>query len=197
MGLARKFSKMFRAVGGTPAELKAIAGDEGLARQILGVVRGFNEIKPIEHIIHRNTVPLEPEGWEVRKHKKGGVVKIERRGDDLYLGEKKVELYLSRCQCDGEVIKGGKLQEEVSRKGALNACVLDYLLAHPELIPDSWKVNKDGKNISIFFWGTTYFEKNGVPCVRFLHWNGSRWRWSYNPISFGWCSQYPAAVSGK
>ena len=150
-----------------------------------------------EQVVDCDAKPFEPRGWEAVEHKKGGVVKIERRGDDLYIDGKKIELYFSESQRADGVIKGDRLQKEISKKEAMNACVLEYLLSHPELIPDSWKTDENGKNIFIFFWGTIYCDQRGAPCVRFLHWNCSRWCWSCSLISWGWCSRCPTAIASK
>jgi len=74
-----------------------------------------------------------------------------------------------------------------------NANLLDYLLAHPELIPDSWK----GK--AVFFWGKIYRVSSGRLYVRYLffHGHGERWSWSYHWLDYDFDSDSPAAVAGK
>ena len=71
----------------------------------------------------------------------------------------------------------------------MNANILDYLLAHPELIPEEWK----GKYI--FFWGTIYRLSDGRLCVRYLIWNGSEWDWSYDWLDDDFNSDSPAALA--
>jgi hypothetical protein len=66
---------------------------------------------------------------------------------------------------------GNKLRKELASKLVLNANVLDYLLAHTELIPEEWK----GKYV--FFWGTIYLYSGGRLYVRCLYWRGDRWNW--------------------
>jgi len=47
----------------------------------------------------------------------------------------------------------------------MNANVLDYLLAHPELIPEDWK------NKYVFFWGTIYrYSSGGLRSLPLLEW---------------------------
>ena len=71
----------------------------------------------------------------------------------------------------------------------MNANVLDYLLAHPELIPEDWK------NKYVFFWGTIYRYSSGGLCVRYLCWNGSKWRWDGNWLAHDFYSAYPAVLA--
>ena len=78
------------------------------------------------------------------------------------------------------LIRGTELREELKGKPVLNANVLDYLLKHPELIPEEWK----GK--AVFFWGTIYRDSRGNLCVRCLYWDGSRWYWSHNWLDDFW-----------
>ncbi|HEY4477351.1 MAG TPA: hypothetical protein VJB56_01875 [Candidatus Paceibacterota bacterium] len=68
----------------------------------------------------------------------------------------------------------------------LNANVLDYLLAHPDFIPEWWK----GK--AVFFWGTIYRNSYGNLCVRYLCFYGDRWDWNYDWLGIDWNVSYPA-----
>ncbi len=151
------------------------------------------EIKPSVHAIDCDTDPFTPDGWKVEEHKKGGLVKIERREDELYIDEKKIEFYLSRRQMGDKSVEGNQLREEVSKKPVLNANVLDYLLAHPELLPDSWKL--DGG--LLFFWGTVYRDSDGGLYVRCLYLSGGRWDWNTHWLDDRWGVRYPAAVSAS
>lgn len=73
----------------------------------------------------------------------------------------------------------------------LNANVLEYLLAHPDLIPEEWK----GK--AVFFWGTIYRDSDGGLYVRYLYWSGVRWSWVCNWLARDWIGHDPAAVLAK
>jgi len=131
------------------------------------------------HLIDCDANPFLPEGWkEVEYHKKGGILEWDLT---------KVKLHLSPNQQNGKTIKGHELREELANEPVLNANVLDYLLAHPELIPEEWK----GK--CIFFWGTIYRYSGDSLFVRYLCWSGGRWGWDYGWLDGGWDSHSPAA----
>jgi hypothetical protein len=60
----------------------------------------------------------------------------------------------------------------------LNARVLDYLLAHQEFIPESWKAYQGFRSIVIFFPGTIYqLEGYNGDYIRGIHWSryGEAW----------------------
>ena len=130
-------------------------------------------------IIDCDSDPFIPDGWTVEEHRKGGQFQWDSA---------KVSLYLSKRQKGGKLITGDDLRREPEGQPVLNANVLDYLLAHPELIPDEWK----GKYI--FFWGTIYRNRVGRLYVRDLAWNGDGWRWSYRWLDSVWFSDNPAAI---
>ena len=111
------------------------------------------------HQINLSTPPYIPCGWKVEEHIGSGMFEFD---------PKNVELYLDEGQKNG-VIEGIELRKRLAGKNVLNANVLDYLLEHTELIPDSWKENW------VFFWGTIYRDSGGNLFVRCLSWNGTSW----------------------
>ena len=128
------------------------------------------------HIIDCNKKPFVPDGWKVETHIKGGKMKWSIP-----------QLYLSEKQKSGYIL-GTDLQKKLADKHVLNANVLDYLLAHPELIPEEWK----GKYI--FFWGTIYRGSDDYLYVRYLCWFGGRWNWGNHWLGRGWDGYDPAAL---
>jgi hypothetical protein len=137
------------------------------------------------HVVGNHTIdcfadPFVPKGWSVEEH---------RRTGDFVWDPSKVALYLSDSQKNGKVIEGAKLREELKDKSVLSANVLDYLLAHSELIPEKWK----GKYV--FFWGTIYRDSDGLLHVRCLGWGGGRWDWRCSWLDGDWLDDGPAAVS--
>jgi len=122
--------------------------------------------------------PFVPDDWRIREHEPGGQIKLERRGDGLYIDDHKVELFQSDAQrleaefvCAGlgDGWMGGEgLYGELADLPLLNACVLDCLLANNHLIPEEWKGNK-----RFFFWGTIY--EAYEPSVRYLEFARGQW----------------------
>lgn len=133
----------------------------------------------IGHLIDCDADPFCPNNWEAVEHKKGGQFKWNLL---------KICLYLSDFQINDSSIEGNKLRKELRNKLVLNANVLDYLLAHPELIPEKWK----GK--SIFFWGTIYRDSLGRLCVRCLEWCDDQWYENYRWLDYGFTSVNPAVL---
>jgi hypothetical protein len=170
--------------GYTHQEVKELTkGDRlGLFRNVL---LGHAEVKMLEYIIDLNADPFVPNGWGVEEHQKGGSFKWDPR---------QVQFYLSEPQGKEKSIEGNKLRKELEGKSVLNANVLDYLLAHPHLIPEDWKEDGKGRTRYIFFWGTIYRDSDGGLCVRCLYWGGGRWRWSLRWLDYVWDVSYPAAL---
>jgi hypothetical protein len=178
VGQAAELKLAFRRNGWNNAEIKTLSKG-GILTDVLKVIKGQAEIKVIERLIDCDANPFIPNGWSVEEHKKGGMFKFN---------PEKISLYLSKKQKKGS-IGGYDLRKELSYKPVMNANVLDYLLAHPELIPEKWK----GKYI--FFWGTIYRDSVGNLNVRCLRWGGSLWRWRYTWLVFGFNSDDSAALA--
>jgi hypothetical protein len=152
---------------------------EGKSPQHLGVINGSHEIKMIEHFIDLDTNPFIPGSWTVEEHKKGGLYKFD---------PSKISFYLSEKQKEGSS-KGYDLRKELEGRPVMNANVLDYLLAHTELISEEWK------DKYIFFWGTIYCSSGGDLCVRYLDWDGSDWSWFYHWLGHDFDSGDHAALA--
>jgi hypothetical protein len=136
-------------------------------------------VKDVKHSIDCDADPFLPQGWEIEEHVRGG---------HFQWNASKVELWLAGGQKNGKVLEGNKLRKELAKKVNFNANVLDYLLAHPHLIPEEWK----GK--AVFFWGTVYRSSGGYLYVRCLYWDGGRWDWSDRWLDDGWDDHGPAAL---
>lgn len=124
-----------------------------------------------------DVAPFVPEGWTVVENRQCGKV----RPDDA-------DLYVSEEQKNGPV-SGNELQKKLADLPVLNAVMLDWYLAHPERIPETWK----GK--LVFFWGTIYRDANGYLFVRVLDWNGDQWNWDGYCLGYDFSSSDPAAVA--
>lgn len=174
---AGELKAAFRRGGWNNKEIKQLCESDVLA-DVRKVILGHASITVMEHVIDCDANPFVPNGWKVEEHQKGGQFKWDTA---------KVALYLSQFQKDG-VIEGNKLRKELVGKPVLNANVLDYLLAHPHLIPEEWK----GKYL--FFWGTIYRGSGGRLCVRCLRWGGGRWHWYCDWLFRDWFDGGPAVL---
>lgn len=173
--MGKEFASADLTAGQLNAIVKKLGGYEGALR----FLRGELEVKPAEHVIDCDVLPYELDGWKVVEYKRGGQLRYDPAT---------ISLYLSENQKNGKAIEGHKLRNELQDQPVLNANVLDYLLAHPELIPDSWK----GKYI--FFWGTVYRGRDGDLYVRCLCRVGDGWDWGYGWLGGVWDDDVPAAV---
>lgn len=132
-----------------------------------------------KHIIDCDANPLVRDGLKVESHRKGG---------QIVWSPERIALYLSKHQKGGKYVLGHDLRKELESLPVLNACVLDYLLAHSELIPKRWK----GK--AVFFWGTIYCDTDVGLCVRYLDWDDDRWNWYFDWFDHDWSGDSPAAM---
>ncbi len=179
VGLAHELCITAAKAGFTPVELDNLAKSEDTLRQFRQVLLGHAVITVPEHLVDLDANPFIPDGWKIEEHQKGGALKWNAS---------QVSLYLSEPQKRGRSIEGNKLRNTLKGDPVLNANVLDYLLAHPDLIPEDWK----GKYV--FFWGTIYRDSGGNLCVRFLCWSGGGWGWGYGWLAHDFGGRYPAAL---
>lgn len=167
-------------LGFLPGEIRALAGREDLLQFVRQALRGATAVGPVQHVVDCDVDPVLPSGWKgAGYHKKGG---------QFILDVSKVKLHLSPNQMNGKYIEGNKLRKELASEQVLNANVLDYLLAHPDLIPEDWK----GKYV--FFWGTIYRYSDGNLYVRCLYFDGGSWGWDCLCLFSNFHGYDPAAV---
>jgi hypothetical protein len=160
-----------------------------------GTLPAHNVLADLQRIIEGGSTmvdcdaaPFIPEGWEVRPADQlpgrvQGQVDATKLG--LYLPEEQ--------QSDGLI--GHELRKKLEGKPVLPANVLDYLYENEHLIPEEWK------DTTVYFWGTVYRDRGGIPWVCYLYWDGGgcrlcrgEWCWNCNCLSGGWLSGDPAAV---
>ncbi len=133
----------------------------------------------MKHVINLAVAPFCPERCYVEAHQKGS--------PSFEWEQAKIALYFDEAQKNGNV-NGYHLRSKLQYKPVFNANMLDYVLAHPELIPDDWK----GKEVC--FWGTLYFF-NSRYHVRYLFWYFGGWSWAFRRLS-DHCSEFgPALIS--
>jgi hypothetical protein len=168
--------------------------------EFLGVLDGTHEIKLIDHVIDLGSpCDLPFDGLIRMSPPKSGVVKLERRADTLYLDGKPLNLFLSRGQKNGNVIGGHDLHKEIGKRGNnVSAKVLDHLVAHPELWPESWKKDAQGNTVYVFFWDDIFRDPaNGRLCVRCGYWRDGEVVSYYSWLGSGWHGDRPAASSAS
>jgi hypothetical protein len=180
VGLVHKFGLAWEKAGGTAHDLNRLAQDHEKLRQVITLIGGT-----VTHLVNVDAAPLVPNKWSVEVHRKNG------RMEDgiLDLGRMKMSLFLAEEQKES-AISGNDLRNVMVGQPALNANVLDYLLANPELIPKEWKGKK------VYFWGTIYRDRRDDRFVRYLRRDGDMWNWEYSWLGHGWFSNDPAAIIG-
>ncbi|MCR4274484.1 MAG: hypothetical protein NUW02_00315 [Candidatus Campbellbacteria bacterium] len=200
VGVSHELAITATKVGFEPKDFATLAHSEDKMAGILGVLRGTHEVKPIDHVIDLGSPAKLPfDGAVLEVHRGEGVVKLERRGDDLYLDGKPLNLFLSRKQKNGGVIGGYDLRKELEKRGNnVSAKVLDHLVAHPELWPESWKKDAQGNTVYVFFWDDIFRYPASVDlCVRYASWDEgtvvSVRRW----LGSNWHGSDPAASSAS
>lgn len=172
-------------LGKIEAVFNKLGGIEGADRFLRGELELVEKVLK-KHLIDCDAQPFVPESWEVVEHQPGGP--FDSTQDKQFEWDPgKVELYLCDEQKKGS-IEGNELRKKLKGKPVMNANVLDYLLAHPELIPEEWK----GKYI--FFWGTIYRHSSGRLYVRYLRWRGDEWDWGFDWLGLHWDDNNPALL---
>lgn len=140
---------------------------------------GTEEERGGHPVIDCDADPSCPEIWEVVVHKRHGHFEFD---------PSKIELYRTPTRAQAVVIRGIDLEREVEGRQCLNACVLDWLIAHPEYIPESWK--KEG---CIQFIDTRYAIIGSVH-IPYMYWDGHRWSrglyWHFSEFA----TEHPVAI---
>lgn len=174
-----EFLLSLESAGWSKADIDAVTKSKTMREMFLAVIRGQAHVGNVSHVIDCDAKPFEPSGLTVVEHAPGG---------KIIWDSSKIDLRLEDGQKGGKCIEGNKLRKLLKSKRVLNANVLDYLLAHSELIPESWKGN------AVFFWGTIYRNADGNQCVRYLYWGDGRWYSHDDWLGRGWGSDSPAAL---
>jgi hypothetical protein len=154
----------------------------------------------VVHVIDCDVSPFVPDKrWKVVSHRQHGLFEWNQDAISfLTLGFRVTVEKGHRLTADWMIGKYWvdleKLKARIEASPVLNANVLDYLILHPELIPDKWK-----KERGIIFYGTIY--NFCGDCARFLRWRAGKWDWNYVSISGKWGHdfdgpkiRYPAAA---
>ena len=153
------------------------------------VINGHAKIVTVKHVIDMDVTPCIPNGLRIDPKDQP---QKQVRGQVEWSPEK-FQPYLSKDQTTGKKWIGGHdLRKELEGQLPYNANLLDYLLAHPELIPEELK----GK--ATCFWGTIYRDSLDYLCVRYLYFYDESWiSYCYYLDYYFFGSRNPAAVAGK
>ncbi len=133
IGLAYKLKRAMNGVGWREEDIARLAEGQQL-EGLLGVLRGSAIIAPA--IIECDALPIQmPQGsskYSIRKHRKIGTI-LWDPSKIKFLTKKEI---LGGDSCSAQPAR--LLMEKRTRRRFLNATVLEYLLAHPHLIPEDW-----------------------------------------------------------
>lgn len=134
-------------------------------------------------------------GAKVEKKPQGtGWVEVKRVGDKLFVGGREFILPLVEAQKEG-TIRGHELRAEMEKDESANVHpnVIDALVEeYPDLIPDSFKVDEQGRTRYIYLWGAIFRGEHNL-CVRRFYFLGAGWHRYYGDLDFEWDVQLPAA----
>ncbi|MFA6604181.1 MAG: hypothetical protein WCT10_05115 [Patescibacteria group bacterium] len=186
--LARRQNDLFRRVreGTLPVD-RVLTGMQDL-------IEGKFDTAPAStcHLIDCDARPLTKYGWSIRSEDQlPNVVH-----DQIEFDPTNVVFHLDDAQKKG-VVLGHDLKQKLAGKTVYNARVLDYLLAHPEIIPESWKTYEQDHIRYTVFWGTVYRDPDGDQRVCYLYWINSRWHSGYGCLSNDFGDHLFAAVSAS
>lgn len=157
-----------RKAGWLPGEFGALANQHGHLSDMHDVLVGHAEIRHIEHFID-GSAPAEevlelsqglhtpPAELFVHRHDQLGELRLERRGQLLFINGKRVgfhvlglspEMYMTSSQL------AERLAQTAKGKIVLNRNFAEFLCKNPYLIPQRWW------GCTFFFPGTVYREKH-------------------------------------
>jgi hypothetical protein len=184
------------AAGMTAKHVTRLGQSSALLENLRMVLDGVAIIKMVDHMLDLSIACKLPfNGAERVSPAKSGVVKLERRNEDLYLDEKKINLFLSSGQQGGSYIVGHELRKELEAKGGnVSAKVLDHLVEHPELWPEAWKKDSQGNTIYVYFWDDIFRSPSDDDLyVRVGCWYEGEVVSGYYWLDRGWSSSNPSA----
>jgi hypothetical protein len=148
------------------------------------LTRGQANVIMAGHVINCDATPFIPNGWTLASEH--DQISSRVRGKVSWDAAKFGQV-VSKKQTTGWV-RGTGLYKSLLGEPVLPANCLDYLLANQELIPNSLR----GK--ALVFWGTIYRNDNGLPVVRCMCWNRTRWHWDHDWLGNKFTSRSPATV---
>ena len=142
---------------------------------------------------------LPVHGAKVANKPKGtGWVKVQRVGNDLFIGGEKFLFHFSEDQKAGAVA-GRVIQVEIEGlkdKRPLHPNIMDALIEKaPYLIPENWKWDEKQRTVYLCFWDVIFSDADDDLCVRCCYWDGGAWDRNYRWLVGGFGRRCPAACS--
>lgn len=125
-----------------------------------------------------------------------GWVRVERKGDNLFVDGREVLLHLTEGQKTGTV-QGHDLRKQLEGQIVLHPNIEDALLENVHLLPDSWKVDEQGQTVYVYFWAVGYRDSGGSLYVRGVCFRDGQWHRDYGWLDGHWRARDPAAVSAS
>jgi hypothetical protein len=180
VGMMNQLGDALEREGYSPDLITKLRSDSHLLKQLKSILSGSATVK-LRYMIDDGGRSTIEQGWSIEyNHSLFGKFEWD---------ESKAKLYLSLQQRNGN-IRASILRRQLTRKPVLNAAVLDFLLAHPEMIPEDWKMRGN-----ICFWGTVYCDPHGALRVRHLFWGDKEgWCECYGSLDIAHDDRYPIAI---
>ncbi len=130
---------------------------DGLLIPISMLLIIFGNPPKFDKFIDTDADPFVPIGLKVVSHQKNGLIEYS----DAMISP--VTVSTMDISAEGDIFDG------FENNRLINANVLDWLIGHPNFIPDIL-INK-----KLLFLGTIYTDKNGIFYARFLEYRGYAW----------------------
>ena len=169
----------------------------------IGVLDGTHGVSPVLYTLDLGAKP-NPDGLQVEKHVDGGMVKIKKSANKLFVNGKRVtpvtleedvvEKIHDSASLDTDDSSLDGIAEVFEGIPVLNANMLDFLLEHPELIPSGWFQFRE----RLHFAGTIYsggHESYTVRCLKPDRDGRNDNKWMSEPFPFTMFSSPSIAIA--
>lgn len=156
----------------------------------------FLSVRQLRVALEQARENLENKLWEpwAKPVFSGGLTFISYKEGIRFPDPSQIEFHLEPEQLNGGSIFGTEFLKRLIDKQCLNVGHLDFLRAHPELIPESWKKNENGETRYINFTDTIVRDSSRLQFVFHLYWNGSAWQRGENLLNQKWNSLSVSAI---
>ncbi|HUQ30182.1 MAG TPA: hypothetical protein VM103_01540 [Candidatus Paceibacterota bacterium] len=179
LGLAHKLFQAGDVAGFTPELWNTLAERPLLFKEVRAVIEGNATVTITRHVVGCNASEPQLRGYTIASH--------SRLRRDWEFRKYEMKLWQPDEKLHQQCLRAAF--REIDQKYLLNASILEYLLAHPEVMPEDTenKIKKDGP---ILFLGTVYENTEGDQLVRALtsYWDGLGENMIYlqNPVGGPW-----------